>query len=208
LNQTIVDYLWEAVGIYGWIEFIPNNFQDKDGKTRQYIEGRYKMVTSSLHEVSNQVYNLRRRSPFPLPLRNFSSRALEDFKRQWYADCTSVQLREKVEKINSQYQQAHPWLKRGSKIGHQDNRRLMFSPASNEACHGIPHPTRITDRCFLLGRYRFGAALYPGFHYDVSGEREILACTLYDCEGQPRDVTSEKRRYINVFPNDHILPEL
>ena len=207
-NREIADYLWEMVGTYAWIEFIPNNFENKDIKTRQYMETRYSEVTTCLHEVSNQIYNVRRRSPFPLPLRNFSSNVLDVFRRRWYANCTSAQLMLKVAKINSRYQQAPSWSKKGSRIGHQDNGKLMFCPASNEASHGVAHPTGTTDKCFLLGRYRFGAALYPGFHYDVSGERETLACTFYNCEGHPRDVTSEKRRYVNIFPNDHILPEL
>lgn len=61
--------------------------------------------------------------------------------------------------------------------------------------------------CFVEGRFRFGAALFPGFHYDVRDATGLLECTLYDCRGVARDLRPEKRTYINIFPNDHLLPE-
>ena len=64
------------------------------------------------------------------------------------------------------------------------------------------------DICFVEGRSRFGAVLcFPGFHYDVRPARGLLDCTLYDCRGVARDLGPERREYINIFPNDHLLPE-
>jgi hypothetical protein len=34
-----------------------------------------------------------------------------------------------------------------------------------------------------------------------------LNCVLYDCHGRSRDTRSERRHYLNIFPNCHILPE-
>src|SRR5262249_45708614 len=109
-----------------------------------------------------------------------------------------------IDRVTNKFNQAHPWTAKG----YLSAGKLFFSPAANEACHGMPHPTGTSAKCFLRGRYRFGAALYPGFHYDVSGEDEVLTCRLYDCEGRVRDLKPERRRYINIFPNDHLLPEL
>ena len=90
---------------------------------------------------------------------------------------------------------------------HVDDDHLQFRPAKNEACHGVPHPLAETRDCYLRGRFRFGAAIYPGHHYDVSQKNGNLLCTLFDCVGKARDLAPEKRRDINVFPNDHLLLE-
>jgi hypothetical protein len=82
----------------------------------------------------------------------------------------------------------------------------LFGGALDTECHGQPHPAGELDSCFLEGRFRFGAALFPGFHYDVRYQKGLLDCTLYDCRGNPRDLGPERRSYINIFPNDHLLP--
>ena len=82
------------------------------------------------------------------------------------------------------------------------------SNALPNECHGVPHPTGTENVCYLNGRFRFGVALYRGHHYDVrSANGGSLNCTLVDCDGRERNMGPERRRYINIFPNDHLLPE-
>jgi hypothetical protein len=199
-----LSYLWDEIGRSAWIELVPSDHIDKNLQTRRYIERRYPRVRECLHSISNEVFNLRRRSPFPLPIRNFQSDCLGDFCGHWYVNMNSGQLQSRIDTICSKFRQLHPRTPKG----HRDTRDLFFAPARNEVYHGIPHPIGSTDSCFLQGRYRFGAALYPGFHYDVSCDRPLLSCTVYDCDGRRRDLGPERRSYINIFPNDHLLPEL
>lgn len=197
------DLLWQTTGGYGWVEFVPRTFINKNQLTRLYVERRYKEILGCLHIIGYEIYNRRRRSLFPLPRRNFSSPVLDNALRHWYGGYTAKQVQAHVEYLKDKYQQQHTWSQRG----HKDNNGLYFMPAKDDACHGMPHPTGTSDDCFLLGRYRLGASLYPGFHYDVSEERGNLVKTLQDCQGTPRDLRPERRRHINVFPNDHLLPD-
>jgi hypothetical protein len=140
-----------------------------------------------------------------LPIKNFDSdvsRKISDLN--WYKNKDKASIVSFLQGLQRSF--VGQWSAKG---GHVDNRNLCYSPAKDEICHGLPHPVGSTDGCFLKGRFRFGVALYPGFHYDVTDNRSrTLACTLVDCNGEQRDLRSENRTYINVFPNDHLLPAL
>jgi hypothetical protein len=197
------ELVWQTFGRSAWIEYVPRLLENKDAKTRAYIEEQIGPTVGKLHEISGAVFMRRNRSPLPLPLSNFRSTSTRQFKARWYANVDANQLRERLKTAAGQFQ-----LCRGSPpVGFRDDRGLIYAPAKNTECHGKPHPIGADDKCFIAGRFRFGAALFPGFHYDVRTERGLLSCTLEDCAGQPRDLTPEKREYINVFPNDHLLPE-
>src|SRR5215472_9515154 len=93
------DQLWNEVGRYGWVELIPSTLIDKNLQTRQYIEQRYHLVRECLHEISNELYSHRRRSPFSLPLRNFESKILYEFQKPWYANYTVQEVKKNINKI-------------------------------------------------------------------------------------------------------------
>lgn len=198
-----MDELWRVFGASAWIEFVPRTLVHKDRATRVHIEQRIKPVQQLLHEISGGVYKGRKRSPLPLPLQNFESQAISLLKQHWYHRLNIEQLRHSLNGLSERFRQAHTKTDRR----HCDDRGLYFSPAENNACHGKPHPIGSEDACFLSGRFRFGAALYPGFHYDVRDDRGSLTCTLRDCAGRLREMRPERRAYINIFPNNHLLPE-
>jgi hypothetical protein len=195
--------LWECFGRSSWIELLPEHLVHKDGPTRIYIQNRLESITGPLHEVSHQIYNRRKTSPFSIPLSNFKSAIIARLSEHWYNGANTESLQKLIEKISRRFRQLHTT----STHAHRDDRSLIFSPAADEACHGIAHPMGNTTRCFVNGRFRFGAALYPGFHYDVRHEAGPIESTLTDCMGNRRDMRPERKRYINIFPNDHLLPE-
>jgi hypothetical protein len=189
-------------GRSSWVEFIPEKFRDKTGQTRAYIESRLSFVSSALHEVSNSVYAQRRRSFLPLPLRNFRSEIVELVQKNWYLGKDLASLKTFIVAKGQKFRQLH-WT---DNYSHTDSRGLVFSPAENEASHGLSQK-KDDGLHFLEGRFRFGSALYPGFHYDVKKKHGKLDCVLLDNNGNERDMKREKRDYVNIFPNDYILPK-
>jgi hypothetical protein len=150
----------------------------------------------------HSIFNERKTSPLALPFRNFKSKFLPDLQEFWYRDKDMDQITRTIESNVSRFRQHH----RATNGAHRDSRDLIFAGARDQECHGQPHPTGKADKCFLEGRFRFGAALFPGFHFDVTSATGRLDCTLYNCEDQARDMWPEKRDHINIFPNDHLLP--
>jgi hypothetical protein len=202
LNQYQLDLLWSIFGKSAWVEFVPTAFQDKNSQTRMYIEDRIRGILPSLHEVSVAVFSKRRSSPFSLPLENYSSTITENLKKIWYRELSVEELKKIVVKLQQQYAN-----KRRDGGGYEDDRHLLFSPAVNGECHGKSHPNYSSPQSFLAGRFRFGVALYAGFHYDVqSTKTSTLNLTLVNCDGSTRKMGPENRKHINIFPNDHLLP--
>jgi hypothetical protein len=194
--------LWNVFGRSAWIEFLPEKFSNKDRPSRLYIQQRVPQLLPLIHVIGHSIYNARKTSPLVLPFRNFKSKFLLDLEEFWYRNKDVDALTRSIESNISRFRQHH----RGIGGAHCDNRDLLFRGARDEECHGQPHPTGDADKCFVEGRFRFGAALFPGFHFDVTSKAGRLNCTLYDCEDAARDVWSEKRHHINIFPNDHLLP--
>ena len=202
IEQTRSVELWQAFGKSGWIELIPARLINQNRPTRLHVFGRLSDVGPLMHEVASAVYGGRRTSPLPLPFQNFRSGLLDELAEYWYSDLSYDAFKRFLGKIHQRFRETHTRSDRK----HYDERSLAFSPAGNSECHGQSHPHGSCDRCFVGGRFRFGAALFPGFHYDVSSSNGTLSCTLYDCEGNQRDLGPERRSYINIFPNDHLLP--
>lgn len=195
--------LWECLGQSSWIELIPSAMVDKNVATRLYMERRIQNVVESLHEISSEVYRSRKSSPFSIPLKNFRSKTSRELNRHWYNGLNFTDLKREIRRTSDSFRRLHTNFAQQ----HRDDRALLFSPAKDSECHGKPHPLGNTQRCFISGRFRFGAAIYPGFHYDVTQANGLLECVVYDCDGVSRDLRPERRRYINIFPNDHLLPE-
>jgi hypothetical protein len=203
-ESNLLDYLLREFGMAGWIELLPMELASKDGPTLQVIRKRMATLPSLMAPVSAEVYARRRTSPLPLPFQNFRCRNLMELNGLWYRGLDTSKLEAKISTVSHKFKQSHT----RSDGAHHDDRKLAFAPAKNNECHGRAHPTGSTKTCFINGRFRFGSALYPGFHYDVRAERGTLACILYDCEGRSRDLRSENREYINIFPNSVLLPAL
>jgi hypothetical protein len=198
----MIEQLWNSFGRSGWIELVPTNLLDKIRPTRLHIQNRIEVINQLLHEVSHQVYARRKASPFSIPLSNFKSQVALALQDYWYQVDTLEALKSRIEKKNQRFRQFHT-----SGQAHHDDRSLIFSPALDTECHGMPHPIDDGNKCFVNGRFRFGAALFPGFHYDVRSEKGLLNCTFVDCMGAFRDMRPEKRKHLNIFPNDHLLPK-
>jgi hypothetical protein len=202
-------HLWAAFGRSAWIELLPHSLLNKNRPTRVAIEAKLKGVPSLIEEISRCLYGKRKTSPFSLPFENFSSSIVNGLKLHWYQGVDADLLKDQIKITHERFKKAHTVIgRRRHKIWHQDERGLIFCAAANGECHGQPHPTGSTDTSFLNGRFRFGAALYPGHHYDVSAKNGKLDCVLFDSEGRSRDMRPEKRDYINMFPNNYLLPSL
>jgi hypothetical protein len=140
---------------------------------------------------------------FPIPFRNFRAAICDELQNYWYNGLNIVGLQKEIQRLVSDFRTRH--TNKGRE--HVDNRALIFSPANNSECHGKLHPSGEHEKCFVSGRFRFGAALFPGFHYDVRASNGLLQSVFYDCSGNYRDLRPEKREYINVFPNSYLLPK-
>ena len=113
-GQSDFGLIWNEIGRYGWMEVIPSNLINKDLATRRYIEQRYMHVRECLHKISYEVYNIRRRSPFPLPLGNFQSSSLTHFFRHWYANQTPGGLQSLIDAVHTRFHRSHPGQHEGS----------------------------------------------------------------------------------------------
>ncbi len=198
-----LDLIWNTFGHASWIEQIPLSFKDKITPTVSHIEQQIGRIQSLLHKISEATCSQRKSCPLALPLRNFGSRITNRLKTHWYNGLDEDQLTDVIRSLKAQYNQ----VRVRDKGGFKDNKNLVFKPANDNECHGIPHPLGNTHKAFLCGRFRFGVSLYPGFHFDVSSEKtETIQCNLVTEIGCVRMVGSEHRRYINIFPNDYLLP--
>ena len=203
-DPTQYEEFWAAFGHCAWVEVVPRSFAHKDQQTRSFVEDRVSEVLPLLHVLSNATYGQRRSSPLTLPLRNFRSKLTKDLRLFWYNKLDEPELKKNVKSFKDRYND----LKIRSKFGYVDDSNLVFSPASNQDLHGQAHPTGSTPKSFACGRFRFGVALFPGFHFDVSAlKTKTIQRELTTSTGQTRFVKGEKRKHINIFPNDHLLPE-
>ena len=203
-DASQLDHIWKAFGHSAWVQMIPRSYLDKNRPTREFIEDKVKKVVPLMHVISGATYGQRKTSPLTLPLRNFGSKLTSDLKKHWYNDLGEDQLKKKVKSYKHRYSE----LRRREESGYQDDRSLIFSPAEDGALHGKVHPTGSTPKSFTCGRFRFGVALFPGFHFDVSAlKNAAIQCEIRKSGGEIRTAKNKKGGYINIFPNDHILPD-
>lgn len=196
--------VWSAFGHSAWVEIVPRSLLHKVKPTREFIQERINVIRPLLHEVAGAAYSNRKSSPLPLPLRNFDSAITRDLKQYWYNDLGQNELSKKIRAFKNRFLQTRDRALHGFK----DHKSLIFKPAKNTECHGIPHPVGADHKSFACGRFRYGVALYPGFHYDVSAEKSAtIQCELKTSSGETRSIRSEKRKHINISPNDHLRPE-
>ena len=191
-------------GQASWIETIPRTYLHKVNDTKEYLQNRINEVRPLLHEISGAAYAQRKSSPLALPLRNFSSQITRELRSYWYNKLNQNQIARQIKSFKNRYSQT----KSRAKQGYRDDKALIFRPANDAECHGKPHPMGAECKSFFCGRFRFGVSLFPGFHFDVSAENSsIIQCNLRTASGATRSIRSERRRYINIFPNDFLLPE-
>ena len=194
--------VWRAFGHASWVEVIPVSYLNKVRRTREYVEIRTREIRRLLHTISHATYAQRKSSPFSLPLRNFTSGVTKDLRGYWYNDLGEDQLSRTVRRFKNRYSQ----MRNADKQGYRDDKALIFKPAEDTECHGKPHPIGSEVKTFFCGRFRYGVSLFPGFHFDVSAEKSpTIQCDLWTPSGNVRSVSN--RRYVNIFPNDYILPE-
>lgn len=196
--------IWDCFGHSAWVETIPRDYLHKIRPTREYLERRINEILPLLHAVSGATYAQRKSSPLTLPLRNFTSRITRDLKGYWYNQLGEEKILKSIKKFKIRYSQ----LKSNEFGGYVDKKSLVFKPAKDTECHGKTHPTGSLSKSFTCGRFRYGVALFPGFHFDVSATKSpTIKCRLLTSSGAFRAVQNENRGYINIFPNDHLLPE-
>ena len=192
----------EAFGHASWAEQVPRSYLHNVIGTRNYLENRTNEVRRLLHRVAQYTYAQRKTSPLSLPLRNFTSEITEELKRYWYNGLSEDQLVHRMRKMKNRYSQR----KHSARHGYKDNKALIFKPAEDTELHGKSHPIGSMHRTFFCGRFRYGVSLFPGFHFDVTAENSpTIQCELSTPTGSRR--SARDRMYVNIFPNDYILPE-
>ena len=192
--------IWSTFGHASWIETISRTYVNQINGTREYIESRIRHIWPLL---SGSAYARRKTTPLALPLRNFSSQITRELKGYWYNDLNQEQITKKIRSFRNRHSQ----IRSKTKDGYIDEKALVFRPANDTECHGMAHPMGSQPKPFFCGRFRFGVSLFPGFHFDVSAEKTAtIQCDLRTASGSRRSIRSENRRYINIFPNDFLLP--
>ena len=195
------DRVWKAFGHASWVETVPRRLEHNKVGTREYLEARMNDVRRLLHGVSLSTYTQRKTAPLSLPLRNFTSGITQELRTYWYNDLDEGQLSERMRKLKARYWQ----LRIASRGAYKDEKGLLFKPAEDTELHGKARPAGSIRRTFFCGRFRFGVSLFPGFHFDVTAENSsTIQCELRTATGNRRRVRD--RTYVNIFPNDHILP--
>ena len=185
----------------GWKQF-QEPILNKLRITREHLEKRTNEIRRLLHTISHSTYAQRKSSPLSLLLRNFRSEITKELKMYWYNDLNEKQLAKQIQHFKNRYSQR----KNVTKLGYRDDKELIFKPAVDAECHGKPHPIGSEYKTFFCGRFRYGVSLFPGFHFDVSAEKaSTIQCELRTPSGNRRSVRN--RAYVNIFPNDYILPE-
>jgi len=201
------EFVLSEYGHASWVEIVPLTYLHRIKPTRDYLENRLNEVRAMLHEMSRSICGERKSSPLTLPLRNFKSDLTQDLRGRWYNGLNQRQLSDQIEKFKIRYKR----MKNRSLRGYRDDRSLIFKPAEDGECHGKPHPAgtdRTGQKTFFCGRFRYGVSLFPGFHFDVSAEKgSAIQCDLRSHTGETRRMSSERRRHVNIFPNDYILPK-
>lgn len=199
-----LDLIWTAFGHSSWIETIPRDYLDKVPQTRQFVEHRIGQIRPLLHEICIASYAQRKTSPLVLPLRNFSSSVTRDLKCYWYNDLNQEQISGKIRSFKDRHSQTRS----REENGYIDEKALVFRPANDSELHGLARPVGSDKRTFFCGKFRFGVSLFPGFHFDVSAKNSsTIQCDLRTASGGKRSMRSEKKKHINIFPNDFLLPE-
>ncbi|MBL3554263.1 hypothetical protein [Rhodovulum sulfidophilum] len=202
-NISIVRRLISAFGAAAWIQFISNDNFHKASKLRNEVEVALKKVSPMLHEVSSEVFGRRKSSPLTLPLKNFSAPIVDEMKQHWYQCGSQEELQKKIQKLRAGFSAR----RQSGECAFMDDKGLSFAPAADGECHGLAHPAGNSDKTFIRGKFRFGVSLFSGFHYDVKdGRGRTLQSTLMDADRGARKLKTEKRKYINIHPNDVLLP--
>src|SRR5262249_28048470 len=98
-------WLWSAFGKSAWIELVPSTLTDKDRPTRVHIQTRLGSLRQLIHSIAHEVYNSRRKSPLPLPLRNFRHELVHEFTEYWYRDVDLALLKRSLEKSAQRFRQ-------------------------------------------------------------------------------------------------------
>jgi len=197
-----LDRVWRAFGHASWVETIPRNLVHNKVGTRERLEVRTNEIQPLLHKVSGFTYGQRKIAPFSLPLRNFTSAITRELKTYWYNDLSEDQLWERMRRLKGRYSQ----LKIAAERAYKDEKGLVFKPAEDTELHGRSRPEGSMPRTLFCGRFRFGVSLFPGFHFDVTAEKSsTIQCELVTPTGGRR--FARDRKHVNIFPNDHILPQ-
>jgi hypothetical protein len=203
-DYDVIRLLWRAFGGAAWVQFVSQVNLNKPTLLRQEVDRLLKESLPLLHKVSSSVYGRRKTSPLSLPMKNFQSELVATLKMHWYRNLNEAQLEEKIIDLSAR----HRTRICDDKKSFADDRNLFFCAAKDAECHGLAHPTGDTAKSFLRGKFRFGVSLFPGFHYDVrDGRGRNLHASLVEADFGPRDMRPEKREYVNIFPNDYLLPK-
>lgn len=203
-NYATIRLLWRAFGGAAWVQFVSMANLHKPALLRQEVDRLLRETLPLLHKVSTSVYGRRKTSPLSLPIKNFQSELVATLKTHWYRDLNETQLEAKVAELTTK----HKARMCNDRKSFSDDRTLFFCPAKDTECHGLAHPTGDTAKSFLRGKFRFGVSLFPGFHFDVrDGRGRNLQASLVEADFGTRDMRPEKREYVNIFPNDFLLPK-
>ena len=157
-----------------------------------------------LHTIKvNKIHSKRlpqpsKNKPTLLPLHNFQTTRTETLKDR--TDKEAISNQPNFDNIFSKIRSEK--INETNKRGFKDARNLFFSPSTADHAGVSDHWVDGKESTYIKGKYRFGAPILPGFHYDVQfSPNSSLEGIEFFCEKSDRSHTT-KKKYINIHPND------
>ncbi|MCT4534694.1 hypothetical protein [Halodesulfovibrio sp.] len=154
--------------------------------------------TNKIH--SNRLPQASKNKSTLLPFQNFQTKRTETLKNRTEKEAISDQPNIKNIFADIRSEKIEGTNKRGFK----DARNLFFSPSTADHAGVSDKWHNGKESTFIKGKYRFGAPIIPGFHYDVQfSPNSSLERIQFFCE-KSDGLQTTKQKYINIHPNDVI----
>ncbi len=187
---------------------IPRTYYNHPIHTANFIIDSVENIEKFLAAITKEVTSRRNTSPVVLPIENFRSKILPRFADDIYFRAFIVDIETWLKSRKKYFREQHSRRPSSgsNKPCFHDDRHYAFQPNQEANGHGRKWPSS-DQRCYLKGWLRFGATLVGGFHYDVQPTRGNVAGNFFHCDGRVEDFTGKGFTYVNIYPNDHIIPK-
>lgn len=162
---------------------------------------------ASLRALQHEVVSNANRTPFLLPVMNFSSKALVPVLEGLHTDLAAGEVppAEAIAQRAAELRREHQFKydDEADEYCYTDDEKIHFKPPGTDR-HGFARAGGEHEpRCLLSGRRRLGAPYDKLFHYDcVKGPRRNLKAKFHGCHEPKREW--EGGPNINVSPNDNV----
>ncbi len=164
-------------------------------------------VKIALNLLRKEVVEKANRTPFLLPLKNFSSDVLQTRINHLHQNIVAIGNKEALiaQTIRTILANHPPQASNGNKPCFVDNKSIYFN-SPGKSLHGFSRvDTGHPDICYISANVRLGARYSKAFHYDCTkgGKQQALTGSFFGCHQVGSSIKTGKP-HLNISPNDHI----